>query len=154
MTQSYVLYHTNPNWFNYIFSNNMNVGLINFWTNRNANNPRSKLNIGTGSVFLFKVYGEVAGCGRYIREEDLTIPEMWDKYKRGNGADTVSQLEKMLHTTSINSSINNNTRLRCYILDQAVRFKSTIPLKSIGISPYLVVQYFDVNLSTKLQGQC
>ena len=73
---------------------------VNIWTP----GTREFKAIKPGELFLFKVHnkkstgekGEIVGGGYFAYYEQLSIPDAWEKYGRGNGRESLQKMQEVV----------------------------------------------------------
>lgn len=102
MSQFYVGI-TDTSWYSLLREdyNNGELGKqVNFWTP----GTREFKAIKPGELFLFKVHnkkstgekGEIVGGGYFAYYEQLSIPDAWEKYGRGNGRESLQKMQEVV----------------------------------------------------------
>jgi len=135
-----VIYHTDKEWFNYLIENKLTHD-INFWTSR----TKSKLKIPNKVPFFFKTEdGEIVGVSDYIKQEYLTLREMWEQYGPKSGVNSFEELlRKAREVLSLDESKIERQKFLCIILDNMVKFRYPIKLSLLNLSKIQVMKYIN-----------
>lgn len=120
---------------------------VNFWTPTPWNVRR--LQAGDTFYFLLKApIRKIGGYGRFIRYENLTPRDAWDKYGKGNGVTTVEDLiSKVGRIAGRRSKLfksDNDYKIGCIVLNDPVFFdeEDYIAVGKMGMSfPAKVVKH-------------
>lgn len=117
---------TDTNWVSVLREEYYNRKLgkyVNFWTP----GTREFKAIEPGDMFLFKLHnrkstgenGEIVGGGYFSYYEKLSILDAWEKYGRGNGRDSLQQMQESLHGMQEKNNIQSSIEIGCIILENA-----------------------------------
>ena len=123
MSQFYVGI-TDTSWYSLLREDYNNGGLgkqVNFWTP----GTREFKAIKPGELFLFKVHnkkstgekGEIVGGGYFAYYEQLSIPDAWEKYGRGNGRESLQKMQEALKGMQQKNNMQVGVEIGCIILD-------------------------------------
>ena len=123
MSQFYVGL-TDTSWYSLLREDYNNGGLgkqVNFWTP----GTREFKAIKPGELFLFKVHnkkstgekGEIVGGGYFAYYEQLSIPDAWEKYGRGNGRESLQKMQEALKGMQQKNNMQVGVEIGCIILD-------------------------------------
>lgn len=126
---------TSREWFKYLSHMNINENdQVNFWRKNKA--PLNKIETGDDFYFLVKNQKEVKeerkilGKARFVRFEQNSYIEAWNKYKKLNGCETSDEFKRNMKKI-YNESIN--TEFGCIILDNFEVFNTGVKLSDLDI---------------------
>jgi len=111
---------TDNKWFNFLARQNRED--VNFWQ------PGGKTNfkvLAPGAPFLFKLRSPVnaiGGIGFFSSHTFLPISIAWDAFDKGNGCDSLQELQKMILPLRKDHTTNNPT-IGCIVLTNPIFFK-------------------------------
>lgn len=103
---------------------------INFWTS----GTRKFIALCPGDIFLFKLHnkktddenGKIVGGGYFLCYEQLNILEAWEKYGRGNGRESLEELQKSLRSIRKKNNLQFDDKIGCIILESIFFFDKWI----------------------------
>lgn len=123
MSQFYVGI-TDTSWFNLLKEDYKNGEIgkrVNFWTP----GTREFKAIEPGELFLFKLHnkkstgekGEIVGGGYFAYYEQMSIPDAWEKYGRGNGRESLQKMQESLKGMQQKNNMQTGVEIGCIILE-------------------------------------
>lgn len=123
MSQFYVGI-TDTSWYSLLKEDYLNGKIndkVNFWT------PGTKefKAIEPGEMFLFKLHnkkstgekGEIVGGGYFSHYEQMSIPDAWEKYGRGNGRESLQKMQESLKGIQQKNNLQTGFEIGCIILE-------------------------------------
>ena len=120
---------TDTEWMNFL-RNKQELGLlgseINFWTPSTVEFKALK----PGELFLFKLHnrkakgenGEIVGGGYFVAFEKMSISEAWERFRYGNGSETMNEMQEIIQSYRDRNDINDDGKIGCIILDRPFFF--------------------------------
>ncbi len=111
---------TDNNWFNFLARQNRED--VNFW--QPGGNTNFKL-LQSGAPFLFKLKfptNAIGGIGFFSSHTFLPISIAWDVFNKGNGCNTLQELQKMIMPLRRDQS-DTNPQIGCIVLTNPIFFK-------------------------------
>ena len=112
---------TDTNWVHFIKTHQDSLGeYINFWT------PGGKVfkALEPGELFLFKLHakkskgenGEIVGGAYFYGFEKMSSIEAWNRFGKGNGSNTLLDMQVSINEYRIRNNLNNKDEIGCIIL--------------------------------------
>lgn len=111
---------TDNNWYNFLSQQNRED--VNFW--QPGGNATFKV-LTSGSPFLFKLkspLNAIGGIGFFSSHTFLPISIAWDAFGKGNGCNSIQNLQKMILQYR-QDKINPNPTIGCIVLTNPIFFK-------------------------------
>ena len=142
--KKYVVAVTDNLWFYQLKTSN-DLNEINFWT-PTPWNPR-QLTKGDKWFFLLKApIRKIAGYGHFVRYEELTLDQAWDKYKTSNGCRDIESMRNRIENYKSKNSIRKYNKIGCIILNQNEFWDKGVNISKKDFSPNIVTfKYFTGN---------
>ncbi len=124
-TEKMYLGITDIEWMNFL-QNKAEQGLlgneVNFWTPSTVEFKALK----TGELFLFKLHdrkakgenGEIVGGGYFVAFERMSINSAWERFKYGNGSESVKEMRGTIKSYREKNNINDSGEIGCIILER------------------------------------
>ena len=111
---------TDDTWYNFLARQNRED--VNFW--QPGGNTNFKL-LSPGAPFLFKLRfpaNAIGGIGFFSSHSFLPISMAWDVFEKGNGCNSLQELQKMIIPLRRDQS-NTNPQIGCIVLTNPIFFK-------------------------------